>query len=180
MNQADATDLVNTIFESLGPFLVRYAFSRTRSTELAEDVVQEAFLALYRDLRLGKNIQDPKLWTIGAVRNQIRKHARNTQRHGEDLMPTEAFDLVPASQEQTGFRWEEQEGAPLILSVLTPREEEVVLLRLQSMKYREIAQQLGIGTKSVCTLLARAVKKLQTVSRSVRSGERREVPNALQ
>ena len=50
---------------------------------------------------------------------------------------------------------------PIPAGVLTVREEEVVLLRLQSLKYREIASQLGISDKSVCTLLARALKKLQ-------------------
>ena len=48
-----------------------------------------------------------------------------------------------------------------LLSVLTPREEEVLLLRLDAMKYREIADQLGISMNSVNTLLARALRKLQ-------------------
>ena len=48
-----------------------------------------------------------------------------------------------------------------LLSVLSPREEEVLLLRLEALKYREIAEQLGIGINSVNTLLARALRKLQ-------------------
>jgi DNA-directed RNA polymerase specialized sigma24 family protein len=61
----------------------------------------------------------------------------------------------------------------------------VVLPRLQSLKYREIGAQLGIGAKSVCTLLTRAIRKLRSVSdplreRSGGSGREDEVPNALQ
>ena len=48
-----------------------------------------------------------------------------------------------------------------LLSVLSPREEEVLLLRLEALKYREIAEQLGISMNSVNTLLARALRKLQ-------------------
>jgi RNA polymerase sigma factor (sigma-70 family) len=48
-----------------------------------------------------------------------------------------------------------------LLSVLSPREEEVLLLRLEALKYWEIAEQLGIGLNSVNTLLARALRKLQ-------------------
>jgi RNA polymerase sigma factor (sigma-70 family) len=48
-----------------------------------------------------------------------------------------------------------------LLSVLSPREEEVLLLRLEALKYREIADQLGISMNSVNTLLARALRKLQ-------------------
>lgn len=51
-----------------------------------------------------------------------------------------------------------------LLSVLTPREEEVLLLRLEALKYREIADQLGISVNSVNTLLARALRKLQQVA----------------
>jgi RNA polymerase sigma factor (sigma-70 family) len=48
-----------------------------------------------------------------------------------------------------------------LLSVLSPREEEVLLLRLEALKYREIADQLGISMNSVNALLARALRKLQ-------------------
>jgi RNA polymerase sigma-70 factor (ECF subfamily) len=171
MNQEDATRTVNQLFESWGPFLLRYAVRMTRSFEVADDVVQEAFLALFRDLRAGRRIDNPKAWTLGAVRNQVRKHARYARHHGEDLSPSDVLDLMPAPPRWPDVAADFDDGAPLGLSLLSGREEEVLLLRLQSLKYREIALQLGIGTKSVCTLLARAVKKLQIASRSVRNGE---------
>jgi RNA polymerase sigma factor (sigma-70 family) len=48
------------------------------------------------------------------------------------------------------------------MDLLSVREQEVLLLRLESMKYREIAAALGISINSVNTLLARALTKLQT------------------
>ena len=178
MTQLEAVSLVDGLFQSIGAFLVRFAVRRTHSIELAEDVVQEAFLSLYRDLRQGKRIDDPRAWTIGAVRNQIRKHVRDATRHREDLTANEDFDLFPSGVTAVPF------GEPLRLAGLTPREEEVVALRLQSMKYREIAEHLGIGAKSVCTLLARAVRKLQSTAQAQRPGRpsvrAREVHSALQ
>jgi RNA polymerase sigma factor (sigma-70 family) len=47
-----------------------------------------------------------------------------------------------------------------LLRLLSPREQEVLLLRLEAMKYREIADRLGISMNSVNTLLARALQKL--------------------
>jgi RNA polymerase sigma factor (sigma-70 family) len=47
-----------------------------------------------------------------------------------------------------------------LLSLLSRREEEVLLLRLEAMKYRKIADHLGISMNSVNTLLARALRKL--------------------
>jgi DNA-binding CsgD family transcriptional regulator len=55
--------------------------------------------------------------------------------------------------------------ATKLLSVLTSREQEVVMLRMEDMKYREIACALGISRNSVNTLLARALRKLQVAAR---------------
>ena len=53
------------------------------------------------------------------------------------------------------------------LSVLSRREAEVILLRMQAMKYREIGSQLGISSKTVGTLLTRAIQKLPRYPRRI-------------
>lgn len=121
MEQVEVARLVDAMFEESAVFLVRYALRRTRSLTVAEDVVQEAFLALYRDLRLGKPIQEPRAWMIGAVRNQICKWARANARHSEELFPSEKLDLM-ASERLTHQEAVSGDDAPLLLSILSPRE----------------------------------------------------------
>src|ERR1700730_5331200 len=96
MNQEQAQRLVDELFVSWGPFLARYVLRMTQSPELADDLVQEAFLALYRDIRADRYIDNSRAWTFGAVRNQIRKHALYPPRHAEDLVPTEGLDQFAA------------------------------------------------------------------------------------
>jgi RNA polymerase sigma factor (sigma-70 family) len=48
-----------------------------------------------------------------------------------------------------------------LLDRLTPREEQVILLRMEAMKYREIAEALEITPQTVHVLIKRAVKKLR-------------------
>ncbi len=76
-------------------------------------------------------------------------------------MPLESLDRFAAEPRWPDILAETAGQGELTLSVLTEREKEVVLLRLQSLKYREIAKQLGNSEKSVATLLARAVAKLR-------------------
>ena len=161
MEAAKAERLVEELFASWGPFLSRYALQMTRSREAADDVVQEAFLALYRDLRAGKLIRDPRSWTFGAVRNQIRKRSHVHFQHSEDLVPIEILDRFAAVPHWPDVEAASGEEVEVPLTVLTAREREVVLLRLQSFKYREIARQLGNSEKAVATLLARALGKLR-------------------
>ncbi len=165
MERAKAERLVEELFASWGPFLARYVLQMTRSHEASDDIIQEAFLALYRDLREGKAIRDPRSWTFGAVRNQVRKRTHLLVHHGEDLAPIEVLDRIAAEPHWPDIAAESLSEADLALSVLTEREREVVLLRLQSFKYREIARQLGNSEKSVATLLARALHKLRKVGR---------------
>jgi RNA polymerase sigma-70 factor, ECF subfamily len=185
MDKEAAAELVDVLFTEWSPFLARYALRITRSATLTDDLVQEAFLALYRDLRAGKRIENPKAWTLGAVRNQIRKRDRFIYRHTEDLVPFDELDLIAAEPRWPDIGAEQDDAGPIPMGVLTVREEEVVLLRLQSLKYREIAAQLGISGKAVCTLLGRALKKLQLATGSTHSGQtlhgkRREGRDALQ
>src|SRR5579862_7192274 len=137
MQKDAATQLIDDLFDEWGPFLVRYALRGTRSAALSDDLVQEAFLALYRDLRAGKRIENPKAWTLGAVRNQIRKLARYTYRHPEALAPLDELDLIAAEPRWPDIGADAEDAGAIPMGVLTVREEEVVLLRLQSLKYRE-------------------------------------------
>lgn len=142
--------------------LVRYAWKATGSVDLAEDLVQEVFMRLYRELRNGKTIHDPKSWTLCVLRHEIGKEKRGQQKR-QTLEDLDLEELPAAAQpDSTGVETDE---VTKLLSVLSRREEEVVLLRLASLKYREIAARLGISANAVNTLLARALRKLQKAAK---------------
>ena len=153
MNENDATDLVTALFDRWYMSLVRYALRTTADYELAEDLAQETFMQLYQALRAGTKIEHPKAWTICVLR-------RATNRRMRDRTLCEPLDELEIAGDAVNDLSSVVDIRNL-LSVLSPREEEVLLLRLEAMKYREIAEQLGIGVNSVNTLLARALRKLQ-------------------
>lgn len=183
MERQEAEELVNALFESWGTFLVRYAYQLTWSRQTAEDLAQEAFMALYAGLREGKQIENLKAWALAIVRNLAHRGYRDRRRHGEVL---EAGDVMDTRCAQVAEEDDEQITLQQMLSVLTPREAEVMMLRMQVFKYREIAAQLNISDKSVATLLARGLRKLQSVAQkkkisgNVHPAERRIVGQTLQ
>lgn len=133
--------------------LVRYAVRATRCYELAEDLAQDAFMQLYQALRAGKHIEHPKAWTLCVLRRAMNRQLNDRGLH-------EQLDDVDAPSEPAPGM-SRIEDLRRLLSLLSPREEEVLLLRLEALKYREIADQLGISMNTVNTLLARALRKLQ-------------------
>lgn len=157
MNQEEASRSVAALFKSWYSSLVRYALRTTGSYELAEDLVQEAFLQLYRAMRAGKTIGYPKAWTLCVLRRSMNRAMQDISLDHALHEPFEETEIA-GKLEAKAFEVDEIRD---FLSVLTAREEEVLLLRLESLKYREIADQLGISMNSVNTLLARALRKLQ-------------------
>jgi RNA polymerase sigma factor (sigma-70 family) len=156
VDETEATELVATLFDRCYTQLVRYATRSLRDHDLAEDLVQDAFVQLYGALRSGKCINFPKAWAMCVLRRAVNKHVQERFDH-EQL---EDYEDVPTSNPESGC-------LSLIadyLRVLSRREEEVLLLRLEAMKYREIADQLGISVNSVNTILARALQKLKKVA----------------
>jgi RNA polymerase sigma-70 factor (ECF subfamily) len=158
VTNSEAARLVGSMFSQWYPSLVRYAWKATGSVDLAEDLVQEVFMRLYRELRNGKTIHEPKSWTLCVLRHEIGKEKRGQQKRQavEDMNLEELPGPV-----QPDFVGIETDELTDLLAVLSRREEEVVLLRLASLKYREIAARLGISANAVNTLLARALRKLQ-------------------
>ena len=180
-----AKQLVSALFaEWYGP-MVRYACRATGSFEAAEDTVQASFTDLYRALLEGKAITNPKGWILCVVRRAIVDRAREARRHGGAFLGLTEVENLPQLRVQPKFDSWENTDLSRLLSGLSAREEEVLLLRVQAMKYRQIAAELKIGINSVKTLLARAVRKMQqaTAASQEQKGSRRGddiIPAALQ
>jgi RNA polymerase sigma-70 factor (ECF subfamily) len=156
VDEFEATELVAALFDRCYTQLVRYTVRSVIDHDLAEDLVQDAFMQLYGALRSGKCIHHPKAWAMCVLRRAINRHVQERISH-EQL---EDYEHIVASDH-------EPTCLSLIagyLSILSQREEEVLLLRLEAMKYREIADQLGISLSSVNTILARALQKLKKVA----------------
>lgn len=173
MDRDAASRVVSSLFESWYSSFVRYACRATGSFVFAEDLVQVTFMQLYKELRRGKKINHPKAWSLCVLRREIGKHVRThlrTSRSHEQL-EVEAMDALPGD-----LSWASQPGIELddltkLFSVLTQREEEVLLLRMEPLKYREIAAALGISSNTVNTLLARSGTPLNILSLAVIQGE---------
>jgi RNA polymerase sigma-70 factor (ECF subfamily) len=180
-----AKERVSGLFaEWYGP-LVRFAFRSTGSLDAAEDVVQASFTELYRALLQGRSIENPKGWTLCVVRREIVDRAREQKRHGGPFLALSDVEGLASPHVRPDFSWSAEADITRLLAGLSQREEQVLLLRAQAMKYRQIADELKIGINSVKTLLARAIRKMQQTSAAGRgqNGSKRDddtIPTALQ
>jgi RNA polymerase sigma factor (sigma-70 family) len=167
--QAEAAQIrrhggMETVIDAYQAPLLRYAARLLNNATLAQDVVQNALIKLFRQWQPG---QQPgahlRNWLYRVVHNEavdvIRAEERRKRLHGEHAV---ALDLVETGGSQTDPPPDEREALVLrCLGVLDPAQRQVVLLRLQQgMSYEEIATVTGLSSGYVGNLLHFAVKRL--------------------
>jgi len=147
--------------------LLRYAARILNSPSAAEDVVQNAFIKLFRARHVMRHPPAKiKAWLYRVTHNEavdyIRRESRlkrlHTRQAEEDME-----DCAGRGANGHGVE-EERRGSVLRhLRSLHPREQQVVLLRLEEgLSYNEISVVTGRSEGNVGNILHHAVRKLAT------------------
>ena len=134
--------------------LLRYVHRLTRDVHLAEDIVQDAFLRLWRESRV---VENPRSWLFRVCTNLVRDQSRRTtirERHA-----AQPDDAQAESPEEEFERAESVRTVRLALDRLIPRDREALLLRESGFRYAEIADVIDVRVEIVPTLIARALKR---------------------
>lgn len=142
----------------------RFLLSLARDNELAEDVMQEAFLYLWEkreQLDPSKNISN---YLFHVVRSMLISRLRRQQvanRYLRELPPEEEM-LYAADDSMIA---EETEILVSIVVSQMPKQRRKIyeLSRYEGLSNREIAEQLGIDTRNVRTQLHYATKEIKDV-----------------
>jgi RNA polymerase sigma-70 factor (ECF subfamily) len=144
-----------------------YALLRDRG--LAEDVTQEVFLRLYRQLDSNAPPADEFLrpWllrvAINLSHNTLRSRTRSVAREEEFAMQTVGQDGLTAPLDADYERRTEIEEARRALEKIEEPMRSCLLLKQQGLSYREIASTLSINETYVGSLVARGRKEFARV-----------------
>lgn len=161
-----AADSIEALIERHEGPLLRFALSTARDREVAEDAVQEAFLALVRERRRGTVIDEPAAWLFRVVRNRVRDSQRREKRVRErqtavatpDRGRTEADPLETEERTDTVAR--------LLDGLDTATREVLTLSVIEGKTYRQIAELTGV---SLATVSRRVHDGLDRISGGLRA-----------
>ena len=147
------------LYEREAGGLLRYATALAANPETAHDALQEAFFRLFLCRSAGQRIRSPKGWLFRVARNYVLDQKKAGSRNEVGM---ESLRNVPGPAprpEADGRGLELLRGLPQI--GLSPREMECVRLRMEDLRYEEIAGVLGLRAGTVGALLARAHGKIR-------------------
>ncbi len=158
----------NAIVSEYEAALLRYAARLLGNSSAAEDVVQEAFIKLYRRW---EGTLEPSAglsaWLYRVVHNQavdyIKKESRRSdahQRHIEEHAVMSAPSRPGANRSADETRLNVRDA----LEKLPLRERELVVLKIfENKSYKEISEITGLTTGYVGNILHHAMKRLTEI-----------------
>lgn len=141
-------------------YLVRLAVLLVDDAHSAEDVVQDAFLALHR--RTGE-LRDPAA-ALAYLRASVLNLARSVIRHRQVVrrhLKVAEPEAGPSADHEVLLR-DEHRAALVAVRALPRRQSEVLVLRYWAgLSEREIAETLGISAGTVKSAASRGMATLQ-------------------
>lgn len=165
MRAGEAPTWLHDLFRSEYGALVRIASSILRDPHRAEDVAQEAFLALMRTRRPPAE-DAARAWlhaaaahrALNVIRAEQRRVRRDVEVHLGDQALKAASDLEPLERLE---RSDEAAAVRTAILRMPERDAAILALRHSGRSYIEVARALGISVGQVGTRLRRAESRLR-------------------
>jgi RNA polymerase sigma-70 factor (ECF subfamily) len=156
------------LFDQMRGRILRYALSFGLPVTDAEEVLQEAFLALHQHLLRGKSRDSLPGWLFRVTHNlSLKRRSVIARTSGGPLTeqaaaePIVIADPQPGPEEQFSFR-QQQDRLRSVVDALPEMDRACLHLRAEGLRYREIAEVLGISVGSVANSLVRSLARLST------------------
>jgi RNA polymerase sigma-70 factor (ECF subfamily) len=130
-----------------------------------EEVVQEAFLALFQHLQRGGSRENLSGWLFRVVHNLGLKHIQSSRRDSQNvvMLASAAEDVVvdPSLNPEDAFAWSEtRRHLRDVVSALPQQDQRCLALRAEGLRYREIAEVLGMSLGAVAKSLERSLERI--------------------
>lgn len=151
------------LFNQLRNPLLRHVRSLGLLTPDGEEVVQEVFLALFQHLQQGKSRANLKGWLFRVGHNLgLKRRMRGSQRARVQCAAEAAENQAdPAlNPEEQMASTQRQQRLMAAVGTLSETDRCCLYLRAEGLRYREIAETLGISLGGVSLSLSRSLAQL--------------------
>ncbi len=146
-NERSLGELINRHKQKIYGFI----FSKVQNRELAEDIFQDTFVKVIKNIKAGKYNEEGKFisWAMRIAHNLVMDHFRKTSRKPifKNAMDFDIFSIVGDSSldvESRIIKEQIHSDVLKVLKVLPEKQREVLVMRIyKDMSYKEIAENAG-------------------------------------
>lgn len=149
--------------------LMNFVYRFVKDYDVAEDIVQETFLRVYRKRREYKAIANFSTWIFTIAANLAKSELRRRKRwrflsidtNNDDDRNIELPDTGPEPDRATVSRMIEENVQDALDLLQTKYRESLILRDVEGMSYLEIAEIVGVPVGTVKSRVNRARLKMQ-------------------
>lgn len=152
-----------SLFDFFSPKVNAFALKLTRSENLAQEVVQEVFLRIWKFRGRLLQVEQLEGYLIRTARNVAFDMLKSQATHFLELEEWEDDKcFVDHSMEEGIHAKEGQRVLEQALAHLSPKQQEVYqLCRIEGMSYQQVAEQLDISTHTVHFHMKEGLRQLR-------------------
>ena len=160
--QSGSHEALNELFKSVQEPLFRYIVSLVRDQHLAEDILQEVFIRIYRKLRWLREPQAFRSWTYQIASREVFRYLNRERRWSNQIRDEATLAGLPADEHDGEFPRDLIESLPQLVGNLSPASRAVVVLfYLHEMSLIETAAVLDIPVGTAKSRLAYGLESLR-------------------
>ena len=164
--QPGPEEVVTKLYEEAREDLYRYSLTFGLAPGEAQEAAQEVFLRLYTALKKGDDIQNPRAWCFRVAHNlSLKLRARQAPQLPFDLDLEGRLAHGDPNPEASAMERQRMLRVHQAIEGLSEQQKRCLFLRMEGLRYPEIAEVLGIGASTVGEFLRRAVTRLRKASR---------------
>jgi len=153
---------VGGLYEESRDDVYRYLLTLGLYPPAAQEAAQEVFLRLYEVLRKGEEIQNPRAWVFRVAHNLgLKTRARQGAETPFDPHAGQRLAAVAETPESELMESERMARFHRAVEGLSEQQRRCLSLRLEGLRYPEIAGALGISASAVGEFLRRAMAQLR-------------------
>jgi RNA polymerase sigma-70 factor (ECF subfamily) len=155
---------VMNLFDQFRNPLLRYVLSFGVTVHDAEEIIQEVFLSLFRHLQLRRSRKNLRGWIFRVAHNLTLKQRHANQKLRDKTasdwtVAEERFDPSPNPEEQMSSA-QRRRRLLAVVDALPETDQDCLRLRAEGLRYREIADVLGMSLGAVSISLTRSLARL--------------------
>lgn len=157
--QSGSHEALNELLKSIQVPLFRYISSLVNDRALAEDILQEVFIRIYRKLKWLKEPAAFRAWTYQIATREVFRYLKRERHWREQVRDEDKLNLIQAENNNEVFATDLLQQLPELVANLPPRSRAVIVLRyMHEMSLVETAAVLGIPLGTVKSRLSYALE----------------------
>jgi RNA polymerase sigma-70 factor (ECF subfamily) len=142
--------------------LFRYIYRLVGEHALAEDILQEVFIIIYRKLMWLENPKLFRAWSYRIASRAAFKHLKKETRWSEQIRDDKVLETLPAESAKETYAAELTSEIPRLISEVSPASRAVLILHyLDEMPLSEVAEILDISLGTTKSRLAYGLESLR-------------------